>query len=268
MFIRSYFKLCNMKKKGQVTIFIIIGILLLLVVGLVFFAKDIFVREAQKYYNTPKYLELEMNSLGKEIDECITKEAVDYLDKVRYGGYLESVRTLNYDKMKIGILCQNIPDSKNCLNGMFTVQDFSSRMSLYLKDKVYSCISTSKYKNKDYSVKGLTKDNFNLNVEIGSDVVTVLVDFPIEFTKDEYNIKKEKFVKILKVPVGDVLKVVRDILEVEARGEYFDPLNFDVANLGKYEVEVKKPYPNEIYKVNLRNDDYTFWFVVEGENEL
>lgn len=257
-----------MNKRGQVTIFIIVGILLLLVVGFVFFAKDIFVKEAQKYYNTPKYLELEMNSLGKEIDSCISKESVDYLDKVRYGGYLKPVRTLDYDRMKIGILCQNIPEDKKCLNGMFTVEDFSTRMKDYLKDRVYSCISTSKYRDKDYSVTGLTKDNFDLNVEIGDEVVTVLVNFPIEFKKDEYNVKKDKFVKTLKVPIGNVLKAVREILEVEARGEYFDPLVYDVLSVAKYIVEVRKPYPNEIYSVQLREDDYVFWFAVEGEDEL
>src|SRR3989338_5941698 len=124
-----------MEKRGQVTTFIIVGIVALIVVILLFSLKDSLLIKIGGEKAAQDYLKGQMKGIEDEIGDCATKESNDVLVLIgKQGGYIESVDSVSY----------NLADVENELN-------------VYLKDKLKECINLRKFKegfkSYDYELK-------------------------------------------------------------------------------------------------------------------
>ena len=184
-----------MQKRGQVTVFVIMALVVLIVLALLFFGREEIRDKASTSTNVGKKLEVEMSSIEKEIKECLTKESVGFIQKIsERGGYLEPVKSMNYKGKNLAILCQNVPGKDYCVNGMFSVKDLELRMNKYLEDNLVGCLTLSGFSD-DYE---LEKGEFQVNTEILKNNIILTLKLPVKLRKENLE-QKETGLLILSV---------------------------------------------------------------------
>src|SRR3989344_2991733 len=151
--------LCKvMEKRGQVTTFIIVGIVALIVVILLFSLKDSLLIKIGGEKAAQDYLKGQMKGIEDEIGDCVAKESNDVLVLIgKQGGYIESVDSVSYNGVNVAVLCNDIMNNNNCLNNGLFNSDVENELNIYLKDRLKECINLRKFKEgfklHDYELK-------------------------------------------------------------------------------------------------------------------
>ena len=103
------------KKRGQVSTFIIIGLVILFVFILIFFLRDQIREKFRAATNTEEYLNSQLSQIKKNVDSCIVKET-DKATKIlgESGGYFNPADYVSYYGKRVSILCSNIENEKKC----------------------------------------------------------------------------------------------------------------------------------------------------------
>jgi hypothetical protein len=254
------------KKRGQVTLFVILGIVIVAIIVLVLsFKSDIIVSGGSK-----EDLGGVMKGISDQIDKCLKKQADGPIKKIALqGGYLSpSAGTYRlWNDTTISYLCYNMQNSPTCINRLLTVEGMEKQLAKQIEEGLKTCV--------DIQPKGLiptydifTPQDYNVTVRILLDAVNINLDYPITLkskkNKDVVVTKKE-FKTQVAVPLGDLVNVVYSIINAETSVGFFDQLTYMLTSKSKYTIYVHKPYPDKIYRLKLREDDFTFQFAVEGE---
>ncbi len=250
-----------MKQRGQVTLIIILGILALFVVLFLFYARDQIIEKVTKTTNVQQQLKLELTQIEKDISVCINKETTGILKTLAQNG-----GTLPYKGNKITILCQNIPETNNCLATPLLAPSIEKEVQPILQEKVRQCIDLSPFQGKNYEI---SSGDLTLTFIIHPRNVLVSADYPLTLKQGEYTVQTKTITKEIDVPFGRLLTATNEILSQRSTTGNFDPLPFVLIHLNEFNLEEKKPYPNEIYSLSLRTqEDYTFWFAVTAQGRF
>lgn len=255
-----------MSKRGQITTFVIIGIIVVAAIAFIFFARGAIIETLTKAVDVEKQLEIEMTNIKNHVEDCLeekTREKINLvLDK---GGYFDPVNVISYHGEGYTVLCQNIEDDDKCLSNPLIIKDVENRLNKEIENGLKTCIDLNKFRKDVYE---LSYGEMNLSTEIKKGSVITILNFPVNIKRDEFEFSRNEFVKISFIPLGEIIEVVNDVIDTEARFGKFDPLSYSILSFGKYEIVVKKPYPNKIYTVKLRDYPYVFSFSVEGESRF
>ncbi len=261
--------LVKMEKRGQVTVFIILGIIIVAVIVILLSLKP----EIISTPATPENLNKVMNDINKHIKQCLAASAEEPLNRIALqGGYLnvpdESYRL--WDDTTVSYLCYDLPNTDSCMNRMLTKKHMEDELENAVKEKVMQCLDVQEFASqgiiKTYDV--LTKpDKLDLNLVINRDNVVIELKYPITLksSKNGNDITRDKFTVIVDKPLGELYEVVQDILDAETTYGRFDTLTYMLSKLSRYTIYLHKPYPDKIYQVKLREKDYMFQFAIEGE---
>jgi len=251
-----------MKKRGQVTLFIILGIVILTVIILVFFLRDMLVETVLGPSGTKRVVSNEADSIRDNIVSCIDEKAKPALEILgRQGGNFNPTKYRAYKGNKVNYLCYNIPNSDKCLNQMLLKSKLEAELNDYLNKEIFSCIDISSFAGNTE----ITTGEFKVSTEIGDDNVLVNVDYPIAIKRKEITQSINEFSKSVDIPLGKIIPAVNDILNDEAMGRGFDIVNYIKAKKSLYDISVIQPSSDKIYIVNIFEDEYQFQFAVEGE---
>jgi len=256
-----------MQKRGQVAVFVVIGIAVVIFFALIFMYKDVLINKAKSEINTPQYLNDKIKNIQEEvIEECVdleTKDAIDLLLK-NTGKFEEPVNYLIYNGKKHRVLCQNIPDEASCLSTPLSSIKINEKLNEYLKEKINNCLDFSDFENENYKLN--LPEDFELETQINFYNLVVNLNYEIELVRDDYKVKSNNVIKSFDIPLGELIKAVNDVLEFRTRFGTFDPVVFGANSHSKYIAEMKKPYPDEIYTVYLTEyPDYKISFAVTSE---
>ncbi len=256
-----------MEKRGQVSVFIIIGLVVIIVIALLFFFRSKGLESESKSINIEKRLEIEMSSIEKEIQECVNKESIAVIkDFVEAGGYPGNRKTITYHAKPITVLCQNIPGKDNCLQTPLLKTDLQNRINQALEPRIKTCLDLSPFAKKDYT---LTLGNFQSTTEIHDKLIVISVEYPVTVEKQTVKFTKSKFDTKVNYPLGDLIKGVNEILDMEASFGKLDPVSYALLHVNKYLLIVNKPYPDKIYDLSLtKNPSIRMMFAVEGESKF
>src|SRR3989344_8903956 len=263
--------LCKvMEKRGQVTTFIIVGIVALIVVILLFSLKDSLLIKIGGEKAAQDYLKGQMKGIEDEIGDCVAKESNDVLVLIgKQGGYIESVDSVSYNGVNVAVLCNDIMNNNNCLNNGLFNSDVENELNIYLKDRLKECINLRKFKEgfklHDYELK-YDINTVDVETRVNKEDVLFKIMLPVEITKDEFKFEKDEFAKKVNIPLGGILDVVNDILNSEASSGDFDIVGYNMKHINEYDITMTWRGANKIYII--KDDDYLFQFVVGGENEI
>ena len=246
-----------MLKRGQVTAFAIIGILVVGVILLLFFYRGELIDKLSMFGDDQKQLEVKMEGIVQHIGECMEEESILALNLLAdNGGVFEPSNVIVYHGIGYRVLVE-----KNGASHPIVLSSISELFNLEMESRLKKCIMLDAFVDLDMLSVG---SEFEVNTEINDDNVKVELYKPITLKKGESERKVENFVKIVNVPLREIIGVVNDVVNTEASGFDFDPLAYGVASMGYKNVIVKKPYPNKIYFVDLEDSDYEFKFAIEG----
>ena len=258
-----------MEKRGQVTIYIMIGVFILLVVLLIFFLKGDVLGVKKflgfgKVKNTDLYLKDQMTQISNEVNRCVDLEAGKALKILGdQGGYFVPENYLFYYGYNIAYLCSEIKDKNSCLNNMLLEERLENDLNLYLKDKLKDCINLGKFEKYDYKLE-YDKSNFNVNTDINKRKVKFEVSIPVMISMDETKLSKDSFIRFVNVPFGDVILVTNNILNSEVVYGDFDTVSYTIFKLGEYNINKRRVFPDKIYTVKVEGYDYRFQFAIKG----
>ena len=252
-----------LKKRGQVSTFIIIGIVFLMAFMLIFFLRDSIREKFIGAVNQQEYLNSQLNQIKRIIDSCAAKETINAVDLLsESGGYFNPVEYITYHGMKVSILCSNIQGQKYCNAKPLSIEEVNSRLNSYLTTKVRNCINIGSFRNKDYI---LTTGDFNLKTNLLGDSLNVEINYPVKLTLPETEAKTDKFVNNIKAPIGQAVLLANTIISGEATDGEFDTVTASLLSRGTYIIEERHSYPHKIYIIDFWNGKYKFYLGVEGE---
>ena len=254
-----------MQKRGQVTVFVIIGIVVLLAFALVFMIASGKINLEQG----PGNIQLRLSNVydnikAEQIDKCIdseTKKAIGLI--LENGGDFEPSNFLIYHGKNYNILCSAIPGKDTCLSNPIFLNVLTEKLNTRLSKSIFTCIDLSGYGGRDYNIDA---GDLTADVSIHNSNVVVDVNYPITITSGAVEFKRENFVYTVDIPLGEIIKATNDVLNSESSIGDFDVLSYGFAHLNKYDVFREQLYPNKFYFAGLTDSNYKMKFAVAGEN--
>ncbi len=232
-------------KKAQISLFIIVGIVILLVIGLVFFLRGQILKsglesQAEKTAVVP----LQLRPVKETIDNCVRDVSSQGLQIIGLqGGYLN----LKKDSLPKGLFNQ-FSNSLEALPGLETAywfyetnngiqtsnvpskEDIKNDLNAYVKENLDKCLtSLDDFRDQGYGVE--FKDNIKVDANIEDQFVEVLVDYPVDINfKDVGKLVKKHYAKI-DYPLGELYNSAVDILNSQNRQFYFENKTLDVLSV-------------------------------------
>lgn len=250
-----------MEKKGQITIFVILGIVIIaLVVLFLAFRKDILPPSTQQGINA------EMREAKRIVNDCLDRETTDLVKKLALqGGYLspgpDTFRLWN--DTPISYLCFNQENRDTCTNRLLTLRKMEDQLSKAIEENLQTCVDFTDISG----VEVIANKPFQVTTRVLPVQVLIDLEYPVTVKSkvSEASATERKFSMIVDAPLGSLYDVAQDVLDLETEIGQFDILSYVLLKLGKYTILINKPYPDKIYQLKLRENDFMFQFAVEGE---
>lgn len=147
----------NMRKRGQVTTFMIVGLVILIIFVLLFS-----IRRTGFGMKTQDYLQSSADDIKSKIDSCIEKNAMDVLNLIgKQGGYLNPSSYRMYNGYRVAYLCFNIPNTDQCANAMVSATNIENQLNDYIGKNVENCVQTTNLGKSFLSTYGITSSQMS-----------------------------------------------------------------------------------------------------------
>ena len=266
------------KKRGQVTIFIIIGLVLIIIIGLYFYLTS---QHVEPTVNIPR-LAGDSGQVQVFVEGCIDQVAREGLTELgRHGGYIDptdmtyTLNALDYnalDQSESDMAFLNANDensgipywyyaksNKDCWHCTLSSQSPSVQLMAYQLGKyvdahLQECIDNySSFKAQGFDIKSLT--NTTTIVTINDKSVGFLTNYSIQIVRDGETTYIEKFYKDVNVPLLQYYTAAVKITQSEVDTEYLDFYGLYILgqNMG---MDSKKLPPFSAYRSGY---DSVFW---------
>lgn len=237
-----------MAKRGQVTIFVIVAILIVSIVAIYFFL-----------IQPPKGSEgVYSASIYNFVAECIENTAEEAITEIgQNGGYYFPPST----STETGIPYYYI----NKENNMPTKEIVENQISLYIRENLFFCTKNFvQFKNYE-----ITQGRINVHTTILEDRVQVEVNYPITLSQGEEQSVIEDFEKEIEVRLGLVYDSIAEVINSNENGVCLTCL-YDVAIKNDFYVEMLD-YDEHIIIVifidrnsQINKEDYRYVYAVES----
>ncbi|MBS3168330.1 hypothetical protein J4216_04350 [Candidatus Woesearchaeota archaeon] len=252
-----------MQKRGQVSVFAIVGIILVILVGLFFFARS----EFGFFVSPTKFLDDKSKPIEDNLKQCIrevTNKSLDVFSK--QGGDFNPNNYLLYQSRTVKYYCINIRGEDKCMNVIPSFESLVKGLNDEIDKGVKECVDKDLVKGGlgyEVNVKGL-----NTQVFARGNSLVVRSEYDINIVKGENKQTLKPVVVSFDAPIQDIYRVAVDIVNSESEIGFFEQLLYMLSKRGQYVINLDKPYPDKIYKIQKRNSNFEFWFAVEGERDI
>jgi len=218
------------KKRGQVTIFMIVALVILLLGAFFFFFQRADLTKL-------KPVSPEVAPVKNFIETCINdiaKQAINILGT--NGGYItfpDHIETNKNSYLQLGPI-SNIKNPYWWYDGIesippesFMIKQIEDYVSLELK----TCIQDFAAFSNQFDVR--EKGNLDVKITLNEDDVTVDVNYPLELTNklDSKTLRLEKFKETIPVRLKKVYETARDIMEAENKDFFLEFKTIDLISL-------------------------------------
>lgn len=257
-------------KKGQVALFAVVGILILILIGFTLYTRtNVFLVNPGE-----DDLNAELDSIRTHIQECIRETADGDIGKPIVdigfqGGYLkQGADTFRlYNDNRISYLCYNMENTEQCMNRMLLKEDMEQSIIDDVSINIGSCLDVQSF--RQFGGFDIITGGMNVMADIEKDNVKVTLDYPITLKskRSDASVSARQFNAVINYPLGDLYDVANTIIDFETEFGDFDQFAYMLQKKGKYIIEKKKPYPDKLYILSRRDSPYVFQFFVQGEPE-
>jgi len=239
-----------MEKRGQLTIFIIVAIIIVVIALIMFFWGDI-----NALFNPV--------SPQDYVKSCIDKNAQEALSLMKTGGSINPENYLLYGGEKVEYLCYTNEYYKTCaMQQPLLKQHVEQEINNYLSGKIRDCVSGLKtnLEKKGYTV---SLGNVETSVEIVPGKLNIETTAPMTITMEAAS-SFDKFSSLQDTKLYDLIMISSSILNWEAR--YGD--SESTAYMNYYpDIKVEKILKedgNKVYILTDRNTEDSFKFATRS----
>ena len=260
-----------MQKRGQVTIFVIIGILIIVSILLFLFLRS------RVYLGPGTILDLEQEfpQIEEHIQECLL-EAVEprIIQMGLQGGFIRTPDGTfrQYQGNKVSYLCYNIRDQPFCRSRILTIPNMEAEISEFVKRDIESqCLNIAGFGKIGYDI---IEGPLEITTDIGDDKIIITANIPITIIKGANKAERSEFSTSINLPLGRLYNAAHDIVNTEAISGFSDTLLYSVAKTQTtnkpYIIQKLQPYPDKLYIAKIKDvpsedDPFIFQFFIEGE---
>lgn len=187
----------NMNKRGQVTIFIIIAIILIASVSLYFVFRDKISIE-----NIPSEIEPVYISIISCLEET-TEQGVEYL--ALQGGYYEVPKSLS-----IAYFADNIPYYYlNSREYVPSVERVEGELENYIHNYLSNCLNFEDFEEQGFEIR---EGDLLVSVNIKEDKIKTKLDYPVTITKGDSTKRLREFEISIDSDLEKLLEVSEEIV--------------------------------------------------------
>ena len=252
-----------MQKRGQVSIFVIVGIVLVILVMLLWYLND---QGIVPITGSGSSITTKVDSIKNEVQRCSEQGVREGLNVFgKQGGEFTPLSYVRYYSMNVPYYCTFIPKSEKCLNIMPLLENIRLDFERYVNNYMKNCVSADIVKSSNgVDVK---TGEMKVNVEFDDNVV-VNVNYDVRVSKEGSAMALDRLrISVADTPVKELYNIAYDIIQAKTMGYEFDQNVYMIKKYGLYEINVDKPYPDIIYKINKKDSKFELWFAVEGKEE-
>jgi|SaaInlStandDraft_4_1057021.scaffolds.fasta_scaffold00476_19 hypothetical protein len=246
-------------RKGQVTLFIIMGVVVLILLVLVGYVKQIGEprEDLEKIYLVTNSI-IPVKSYVEKCLKDIGNEAM--LEVAYHGGKIDPENSEYLNNEKINYYCTHEPGD-GCKNTLIFRSDIENEIAQEINNKIKTCVDLDIFRNQGFVVEA---SNAKTNVQIEEDSITFSLDYPIKLEKESIALSIDSFATNTKSELGFILRISNQILNSEIQKQNFKIVEF----MQQHNVIIEKfrPYPNIIYRITKKQ--FVFQFALKGEDTI
>ena len=237
----------DMKKRGQATLFIILGIVLVVLVILYFIGVQ---QDIIPPLLTGGDAASQMSAVNEHVRDCLAEVGGQYVTQIAVqGGYLAPATDTYrlYNDTQVSYLCWNQEGLATCTNRLLTLSHMEEDLTTTIQGALGSCINVY-----DVSDDVEAAEQWDLTVSIERDSVDLLLYYPVTIDDGDNIVSTDEFSESIDVPLGELYEVSQDIVNDHASLGDFEQLMYMLSKLSMYTIYKYKPYPDVLYQVQLR----------------
>ena len=251
-----------MLKRGQITFFIVLGIVILVVIAFLFFVKGLYkIPEREKVILVPT----QKDPVEKYVESCIIKTANEALDRIYlYGGYIDQTHYIK-DYNKIPLFTYTSEDV------MYNIQphlkEINYRTSEYVKNNLLNCVDFTDFRNQGYNIQdGSSVDKVVLDIQ--DNKIIFNIDYVVDVERSGVKETYDNFKTFIPSKLGKVFGFMTDIVNEECMG-YESSLLSNLEDRAIYEDIVIYRFPLNVgsginrYELNSKSDGRSFHFACQ-----
>ncbi|HLD03031.1 MAG TPA: hypothetical protein VJC07_05020 [Candidatus Nanoarchaeia archaeon] len=230
-----------MKKKGQVTTFVILGIIIAAALIVTIYMKqdslrEVFSREKAKLSSVPE----QAKGVSAFIDSCVDQVAKDGITLLAsQGGYIE-VPEDSYAKgafNPFSNLLEIFPGTDAVVPYWFyeasnnvekqqipTIDGMERQIEMYIDENIIGCLDYSVFMQQGYAFNDAEAVT---EVDIGNENVLVSLNYPLKISLRDFDFSFGKFYREIEMPLGELHKEAVKIMSHENSGSFLENKTLD-----------------------------------------
>jgi len=255
-------------KRGQATIFIILGIVIFVIVIFLVLLSMASQEDETKLDIQQSAIESDvLNSVESFVEDCMEPigwEAINL--SYQYGGYLyRDVTYLEYRNISYNYLCYS--DGGESLNYFKPKEVLERNIGKYVIDGINKCIDDfDSFPNFNFE-----KGSVSAEVDIKPEKVYIFLNYPLNISKDDRLSSLSNFSVVYDVKLGEVYNIAKEIvleeLKDELDGNEWRELRNDVGYFTRLQRDTLSDVDRR-YNISIFDDAFEFRFAckkpVEG----
>lgn len=202
-----------MRNKGQVTIFVIVGLIIVVAIVMIFFVDINKITSNGRDFDNPESF----------MDNCVKERAYLVIDSMLAGGgFVNSNDTIMYQGKKITYLCKNVNNFEPCINQRpVYLGQIKKEFEKEIRDDVEQCFASVKQEfiRKNYDFKF---ENIKIDAKIKPAVVEITTYSDVSISKGGDSKTFNKFETFVSSSLYDLGFIANEIVAQEAQWCYFN----------------------------------------------
>ncbi|MBU0615239.1 MAG: hypothetical protein KJ601_04045 [Nanoarchaeota archaeon] len=265
--ISEHLRKLRFQRRGQITLFIILGLVIVLGALTVFIIN--YNKPAAPVIGGETVISLQKETVDEYIQGCIEKTIMPAIKLMsEQGGTLYPEKVRRYKHINYRYMLMSLYSDTVCGK---TVSRASMQQELneYLTDHLLECVQFSNFELEGFDV------NYGEHVvttSVATDEVAVQVAFPITIQKGDFRIDFTGFKQSIRLPLGRLFDLALYIMKNETARFYYDKDEFMTEHGEDIKIFKQKPYPDTMYTLAKRADNYaldlTFNFAIKGQDVI
>lgn len=270
-------------KKGQVTLFILAGLAIIIAVA---FASYMYVssQRGRSGAETERFLsnqinEDNINSMVTELMSDVVKEIA--LDMAYLGGTYNPddnqetgiIYGIGSNRSFLSVYARYFSDKgyeNKIVESGFLRQNIQFEMERVMEDKVKDRINFSVYESQGFIVQ--RGDVFNISIRITDNEIIATLIHPVTLEREDDKIEFREFITTVGIPFGRLYGLAVDLTNDECDDGHVIKENYMLSLGNKVRIQKERNYPDIIYVlreyVPQIDDDLVFRFGIKGKDTV
>lgn len=256
-------------KRSQITIFIILGIVLVIAIGFVLVVNSPETEQQEVEIEKSVLPKMEKEPFDVYIKNCLQDAAAPLIGQmITQGGALEPLVNRQdarvYYSTQYRYFCK-YTKANGCVNELITREGMEEELGEKIGQDFIECVDLEGFREQGYIIE---TGPLEITASINVDDVSVTAKFPIKVSRTEFLFGLDTFATKLDMPLGRLYDLAVYITNNEILNRTFDKDGWMSKTGADITIEKHKPYPDTVYKLNTyverTGKNYTFNFAIHG----